>query len=174
MSPLEESGEVTVRCATAADTRALGRRLATVLRRGDLVVLTGGLGAGKTTLTQGIAEGMGVGGRVTSPTFVLARVHPAPGGRPSLVHVDAYRLSGPDELDDLDLDTDLEDCVTVVEWGRGMAEALAPDRLEVDLSPVPPTSPVPLIGPDEAVADDLARAAVLRGVGERWRGVGLV
>lgn len=164
-------GEVAVRCATAADTRALGRRLASVLRRGDLVVLTGGLGAGKTTLTQGMAEGMGVGGRVTSPTFVLARVHPAPDGRPSLVHVDAYRLSGPDELDDLDLDTDLEDCVTVVEWGRGVAEVLAADRLEVDLSPVP-ASPAALPGRDEVV-DDLARAVVLRGVGARWRGVGL-
>lgn len=173
MSPPGGLAEVTVRCATAADTRTLGRHLASVLHRGDLVVLTGGLGAGKTTLTQGIAEGMGVVGPVTSPTFVLARVHHSPHGRPSLVHVDAYRLSGPDELDDLDLDTDLEDCVTVVEWGRGMAEVLAADRLEVELSPVPSASPPAPPGPDEVV-DDLARAAVLRGVGERWRGVDLV
>ena len=105
---------------TAEDTRAWGERLGAVLRAGDLVVLTGDLGAGKTTLTQGIAEGLGVRGPVTSPTFVIARVHPSLVGGPALVHVDAYRLGGLAELDDLDLDTSLEDSVSE-------------DRLEITL-----------------------------------------
>ncbi|MGA8980009.1 MAG: tRNA (adenosine(37)-N6)-threonylcarbamoyltransferase complex ATPase subunit type 1 TsaE [Pedococcus sp.] len=118
---------------TAESTRAWGVRLASLLRAGDLVVLTGGLGAGKTTLTQGIGEGLGVRGPVTSPTFVIARVHPSLVDGPSLVHVDAYRLGGFAELDDLDLDTSLEDAVTVVEWGHGLVEDLSDDRLEVVL-----------------------------------------
>jgi tRNA threonylcarbamoyladenosine biosynthesis protein TsaE len=109
-------------------------RLGRLLRAGDLVVLTGDLGAGKTTLTQGIAEGLGVRGPITSPTFVIARVHPSLVGGPDLVHVDAYRLGGFAELDDLDLDTSLEDSVTVVEWGHGLAEDLSEDRLEVTLT----------------------------------------
>ncbi len=113
------------------DTRALGRVLGSLLRAGDMVVLTGDLGAGKTTLTQGIGEGLGVRGPVTSPTFVIARVHPSTVGGPALVHVDAYRLGGLDELDDLDLDTSLDSAVTVVEWGAGLAEGLADSRLEV-------------------------------------------
>ena len=119
---------------TAEQTRAWGVRLGQLLHAGDLVVLTGGLGAGKTTLTQGLAEGVGVRGPITSPTFVIARVHPSLVGGPALVHVDAYRLGGFAELDDLDLDTSLEDSVTVVEWGHGLAEDLADDRLEVTLS----------------------------------------
>src|SRR3954452_386639 len=112
---------------------ALGRRLAGLLRAGDLVVLTGGLGAGQPTLTQGIGDGLGVRGPVTSPTFVIARVHPSQVGGPALVHVDAYRLGGALELDDLDLDADVADSVTVVEWGHGLAEDLSEDRLEVVL-----------------------------------------
>lgn len=119
--------------ADAHATRAWGQRLGGMLRAGDLVILTGGLGAGKTTLTQGIAEGLGVRGPITSPTFVIARVHPSLVGGPVLVHVDAYRLSGLDELDDLDLDADLDRAVTVVEWGHGVAEDLSSDRLEVVL-----------------------------------------
>ena len=116
------------------DTRALGTALGGVLRAGDLVVLTGGLGAGKTTLTQGLGEALGVRGAVTSPTFVIARVHPSLVGGPALVHVDAYRLGGLAELDNLDLDTSIEDSVTIVEWGHGLAEGLAEDRVEVTLS----------------------------------------
>ena len=123
--------------ATAEDTRALGHRIGRLLAAGDLVVLTGGLGAGKTTLTQGIGEGLGVRGPVTSPTFVIARVHPSLVGGPALVHVDAYRLGGSAELDDLDLDTDLAQSVTVVEWGAGLAEDLAEDRLEITLEADP-------------------------------------
>jgi tRNA threonylcarbamoyladenosine biosynthesis protein TsaE len=96
-----------------------------------VVVLSGELGAGKTTFTQGLGAGLGVRGDVTSPTFVISRVHPSLDGGPPLVHVDAYRLGGVAELDDLDLDTSLDDAVTVVEWGEGIAEGLADDRVEV-------------------------------------------
>jgi tRNA threonylcarbamoyladenosine biosynthesis protein TsaE len=117
------------------DMRGLGERLAAQLRAGDLLVLTGELGAGKTTFTQGLGVGLRVRGAVTSPTFVIARVHPSEVGGPALVHVDAYRLGGGAdpraELDDLDLDADLERAVTVVEWGEGLAEGLAESRLEV-------------------------------------------
>jgi tRNA threonylcarbamoyladenosine biosynthesis protein TsaE len=117
-----------VNLPTAADTHALGVRLATALRAGDLVVLTGPLGAGKTALTQGIGAGLRVEGRVVSPTFVIARVHR---GALPLVHVDAYRLGSLDEVDDLDLDVDTADSVTVVEWGAGLVEQLADSYLEV-------------------------------------------
>lgn len=126
----------TLRLQRAADTTALGTGLGRLLRAGDLVLLTGGLAAGKTTLTQGIGAGLGVRGPITSPTFVLARVHPSVVGGPALVHVDAYRLGGLAELDDLDLDASLEESVTVVEWGRGLAEDLAEDRLEISLDQV--------------------------------------
>jgi len=115
------------------DTHAWGVRLGALLRAGDLLVLTGELGAGKTTLTQGIAEGLGVRGPITSPTYVIARVHPSICGGPDLVHVDAYRLGGLAELDDLDLDASLDAAVTVVEWGQGVAEHLSEDYLEVTL-----------------------------------------
>jgi tRNA threonylcarbamoyladenosine biosynthesis protein TsaE len=115
--------------ATAADTRAFGTALAALLRAGDLVVLVGPLGAGKTVLAQGIGTGLHVRGPVVSPTFVIARVHT--GGRVPMVHVDAYRLGSIDEVDDLDLDASVEDSVTVVEWGAGLVEQLAADRLEV-------------------------------------------
>ncbi len=114
---------ITVLLPTADDTRAFGTRLASVLRAGDLLVLDGPLGAGKTALTQGIGAGLGVAGRVVSPTFVIARVHR--GGRVPLLHVDAYRLGSIAEVDDLDLDVETSDAVTMVEWGRGLVEQLA-------------------------------------------------
>jgi tRNA threonylcarbamoyladenosine biosynthesis protein TsaE len=116
---------------TAADTWALGRDLAGVLRPGDLVVLVGPLGAGKTALTQGIGAGLGVLEPVTSPTFVISRVHRD--GRVPLVHVDAYRLGSVADVDDLDLDVTVEDSVTVVEWGQGLVERLADEHLEIRL-----------------------------------------
>jgi tRNA threonylcarbamoyladenosine biosynthesis protein TsaE len=122
---------VAVAVPDAAAMRALGTRLAGLLRAGDLVILIGELGAGKTTLVQGIGEGLGVRGPVTSPTFVIARVHPSLAGGPDLVHADAYRLASPAEIDDLDLDATLDSSVTVIEWGGGLAEGLAADRLEV-------------------------------------------
>ncbi|MGW4490200.1 tRNA (adenosine(37)-N6)-threonylcarbamoyltransferase complex ATPase subunit type 1 TsaE [Amycolatopsis sp. NPDC004368] len=125
----------TVIFETPDDTMAFGRSLGAALRAGDLVLLAGPLGAGKTTLMRGIADGLGVGGRVSSPTFVLARVHaPGPSGVP-LIHVDAYRLGGDlAQLDDLDLDTDLERSAVVVEWGEGSAERLSADYLVVRMS----------------------------------------
>jgi tRNA threonylcarbamoyladenosine biosynthesis protein TsaE len=125
--------------ATVDDTRAYGAKLATVLRAGDLVVLTGPLGAGKTVLVQGIAAGLGVRGPVLSPTFVIARVHR--GGRLPLVHVDTYRLGSIEEVDDLDLDVDLTDSVLVVEWGSGKVEQLADAHLDIELARAPDSEP---------------------------------
>jgi tRNA threonylcarbamoyladenosine biosynthesis protein TsaE len=138
--------------ATAEDTRAIGERLGPVLRAGDLLILTGDLGAGKTTFIQGLGDGLAVRGPVTSPTFVIARVHPTLRNGPELVHVDAYRLGDAAELDDLDLDTDLDEAVTVVEWGSGLAEALSSDRLELRLER----------------ADDDVRTLTMTPVGGRW------
>ncbi|BDY30074.1 tRNA (adenosine(37)-N6)-threonylcarbamoyltransferase complex ATPase subunit type 1 TsaE [Mycolicibacterium mageritense] len=128
----------TAELATAEDTIALGATLGQGLRAGDVVVLSGPLGAGKTVLAKGIAQAMDVDGPVVSPTFVLARVHRARRpGRPAMVHVDMYRLldhPGTDllgELDALDLDTDLEDAVVVVEWGEGLAERLSDHHLDI-------------------------------------------
>lgn len=124
-----------VRLPTVEDTRGFGARLGALLRAGDLVVLSGPLGAGKTALVQGIGAGMGVAGRIASPTFVLARVHPAQvRGGPALIHVDAYRLGSLAEVDDLDLDVDVDSSVTVVEWGAGLAEQLADAWLSVELA----------------------------------------
>lgn len=183
MSPWQRRGATWV--AQAIDRtamQALGADLGAVLRPGDVVVLDGPLGAGKTTLTQGIGHALGVRGAVTSPTFVIARVHPGPG--PVLVHVDAYRLGSAVEVDDLDLDADLDAAVTVVEWGLGKVEGLAPERLEVSIER-------PMAGPSGQTGDgvgdltgtdhlgaleDLSaedpsggpRTVVVRGVGPRW------
>ncbi|MGB3302892.1 MAG: tRNA (adenosine(37)-N6)-threonylcarbamoyltransferase complex ATPase subunit type 1 TsaE [Gordonia sp. (in: high G+C Gram-positive bacteria)] len=116
------------------DTESLGKDLAAMLVPGDLVILDGPLGAGKTALTRGIGAGLGVSGRISSPTFIIAREHrPGPAGGPGLVHVDAYRLGGLDDLDALDLDTDLESSVIVVEWGEGVVERLVEEYLMVRL-----------------------------------------
>ena len=130
----------TVSLATVDDTLAFGADLGRQLRAGDVVVLSGPLGAGKTALAKGIAAGMDVDGPITSPTFVLARVHRArQAGKPAMVHVDVYRLldhGGLDlmaELDSLDIDTDLDDSVAVVEWGEGLAERLSDRHLSVVL-----------------------------------------
>jgi tRNA threonylcarbamoyladenosine biosynthesis protein TsaE len=190
---MSDTGSVSLTISTAAEMRALGRSLATALRAGDLVILSGGLGAGKTTLTQGIGAGLGVRGPVTSPTFVIARVHPpvtaaaaGPGGlsgamadlaapRPALVHADAYRLGSALELDDLDLDTDTASSVTVVEWGEGLAEGLAADRLEIAIAADPPAAAVSAVSAGE-IADpavDMPRTVRISMVGARWEGVEL-
>jgi tRNA threonylcarbamoyladenosine biosynthesis protein TsaE len=148
---------------TAEDTTGFGRRLAALLHAGDLVLLSGDLGAGKTTLTRGLGAALGVRGAVTSPTFVIARWHPSLGGGPALVHVDAYRLGSLAEVDDLDLDASLEESVTVVEWGQGKVEGLSADRLEVTLHR----------GTDESDESDETRTASVRAVGDRWSGVDL-
>ncbi|WP_203915908.1 tRNA (adenosine(37)-N6)-threonylcarbamoyltransferase complex ATPase subunit type 1 TsaE [Rugosimonospora africana] len=122
-----------MKTSTVEDTRALGVRLAELLRPGDLVILSGPLGAGKTALAQGIGAGLRVDGEITSPTFVIARIHR--GGRVPLVHADAYRLGAVadprGEVDSLDLDASLDDSVTLVEWGEGMAEQLSDTYLEI-------------------------------------------
>ncbi|MFE7750821.1 tRNA (adenosine(37)-N6)-threonylcarbamoyltransferase complex ATPase subunit type 1 TsaE [Streptomyces sp. NPDC057428] len=152
-------GTVTLALAVESpeEMKDLGRRIAGVLAPGDLVMLTGELGAGKTTLTRGLGEGLGVRGAVTSPTFVIARVHPPLGDGPALVHVDAYRLGGGlDEMEDLDLDVSLPESVIVVEWGDGKVEDLSEDRLRVVI--------------DRAVGDtdDERRTVTLVGIGARW------
>jgi tRNA threonylcarbamoyladenosine biosynthesis protein TsaE len=154
-------------------TREFGRALAAVLRAGDLLVLTGDLGAGKTTLAQGIGAGLGVRGQVASPTFIIAREHPPTADGPGLVHVDAYRLGSLEEVDALDLDASLDEVVTVVEWGEGLVEQLADDRLEVRIErphgglnrsgerAVPEAEP-------EIDADAGVRHATVTAVGSRW------
>lgn len=128
------TADLQVDLAEARATEDLGRAIAAHLRPGDLVVLTGDLGAGKTTLTRGIGAGLGVRGPVTSPTFVIARRHPTQVGGPELLHVDAYRLSSPAEVDDLDLD--IEQAVAVIEWGSGVVEHLSDSRLDIRMDAV--------------------------------------
>lgn len=162
---------VTVSLPDADATRALGERLAGLLRAGDLVLLSGDLGAGKTTLTQGIGVGLGVGGQVASPTFIIARVHQGVGLGPDLVHVDAYRLTSLAEVDALDLDASLEESVTVVEWGTGKVEALAAERLEVDLRRPRGLAGEALLLGDAVDFSAGPREAVISGIGPRWAGV---
>ena len=116
--------------------RTFAEVLAGHLRAGDLLILSGNLGAGKTTFTQSLGRALGVAGRITSPTFVIAREHPSLHEGPALVHVDAYRLSGAEELGDLDLDSELEESITVVEWGAGLAEQLSSDYLGLTITPM--------------------------------------
>ena len=189
--------ERTLTVGTADETHALAAVLGSQLQAGDLLVLTGELGAGKTTFTQGLGEGLGVRAGIISPTFVLVRIHPnlpdgpRPGG-PDLVHVDAYRLGSASEIDDIDLENTMDSAVTVVEWGRGRVEHLSDSRLEVDLvrslggsqppapahSPESAHSPEPARGPETAGFaevldfdtddDDEPRTIVIRGFGPRW------
>lgn len=176
----EPQWERTLTVTTAEQTHALAAAVGGVLEAGDLLVLTGELGAGKTTFTQGLGEGLGVRAGIISPTFVLVRIHPnladgpRPGG-PDLVHVDAYRLESAAEIDDIDLENTMDSAVTVVEWGRDRVEHLSDSRLEVDLH-----RSVGGEGPATAVAaagdvmdfdtddDDEPRTLVFRGYGPRW------
>ena len=151
---------VRLELATPEDTKAWGRALAKVLRPGDLVILSGQLGAGKTTLVQGLATGLEVAGQVASPTFIMARQHRPLGDGPWLIHADAYRLESLEELDTLDLDAALDQAITVVEWGQGVVEDLTPDRLEVHLQRAR----------GEGSAGEV-RTGKARGVGERWAGI---
>lgn len=178
--------ELTLSVSTAARTHELAAALASALDAGDLLVLTGELGAGKTTFTQGLGEGLGVRSGIISPTFVLVRIHPnlpdgpRPGG-PDLVHVDAYRLGSASEIDDIDLENTMDSAVTVVEWGRGRVEHLSESRLEIDLHRaigLPATQPHAENGAttgepgvldfDTDDNDDEPRTVVMRGFGPRW------
>ncbi len=146
---------VRLEAPTAEDTQDIGRRLAGVVRAGDVIIASGDLGAGKTTLAQGLGAGLGVAGAIISPTFVLSRVHPSTVGGPALVHVDAYRLGSFAELEDLDLEVSLDDSVTLVEWGAGIAEGLAEDYLEIDIR-------------RSVDPDDETRWIFLTPIGGRW------
>ncbi|MBG0740044.1 tRNA (adenosine(37)-N6)-threonylcarbamoyltransferase complex ATPase subunit type 1 TsaE [Paeniglutamicibacter antarcticus] len=165
--------------ATAEETQAIAERLGSILQAGDLLILSGELGAGKTTFTQGLGRGLGVRSGIISPTFVLVRIHPnlpdgpRPGG-PDLVHVDAYRLGSGGEVDDIDLENTFDSAVTVVEWGAGLVEHLAQSRLELELVRAVGAA---ASGLDSAGlgADDGDEARLLRvtAVGPRWDGVDL-
>ncbi|WP_051389211.1 tRNA (adenosine(37)-N6)-threonylcarbamoyltransferase complex ATPase subunit type 1 TsaE [Arthrobacter sp. 35W] len=189
MSPLVEFST-----SSAAETQHIAHQLGALLRAGDLLILSGGLGAGKTTFTQGLGHGLGVRPGIISPTFVLVRIHPNlaeghnPGG-PDLVHVDAYRLGSAAEIDDIDLENTLDGAVTVVEWGADRVEHLAESRLEIEL--------VRATGADDHAStqdtaaghdtsndfshdfseeeggEDEARIVRIRAVGPRWEGVDL-
>lgn len=161
-----------VSTSDADQTRALGEDLARILAAGDLVMLSGGLGAGKTTLTQGIGIGMGVRGRVASPTFIVARVHPSLSGGPDLIHADAYRIKDLSDLETLDLDSSLDEAVTVVEWGEGKTEAMSDERLSIEVrraSGGQADTDGDII--DLEHMDDGTRLIVLRAHGHRWDGV---
>ncbi len=151
-------------------TRRLATQVAHHLRAGDVIILTGDLGAGKTTFTQGIAAALGITAAITSPTFVVARHHDHPGNGLNLVHVDAYRLTNPNELASLDLETWLSDSVVVVEWGRGIAEELTDSYLDIELIRPGATT-------DEIITDfsdddvDEPRTAIITGHGPRWEGI---
>jgi tRNA threonylcarbamoyladenosine biosynthesis protein TsaE len=170
--------EKTFTATTADQTHAFGARLAEVLQAGDLLVLSGELGAGKTTFTQGLGEGLGVRAGIISPTFVLVRIHPnlpdgpRPGG-PDLVHVDAYRLGSAAEIDDIDLENTMDSSVTVVEWGHERVEHLSDSRLEIDLLRAIGLG-APGSGAGGGTLDfdgedtDEPRTIVMRGYGPRW------
>ena len=177
--------EITVATGDADETRGLGARLARLLRAGDLVMLSGGLGAGKTTLAQGIGAALGVRGRVSSPTFIIARAHPSLADGPDLIHVDAYRITSLEEVDALDLESSMEESVTLVEWGEGKVEALSDDRLEIaiarprgGLDAEPGSDPGADAGIARAVtdlagADDGRRTITVTALGPRWAGADL-
>jgi tRNA threonylcarbamoyladenosine biosynthesis protein TsaE len=182
MRAMEATAAVRITVGTPGAMRELGRRLAAHLRPGDLVLLSGELGAGKTTLTRGLGEALGVRGAVTSPTFVIARVHPPlRGAGPALVHVDAYRLGGGlDEMEDLDLDVSLPDSVVVVEWGEGKVEELSDARLEVRIdrraggAADAPAGDAGNTGDAEDTADvPDPREVTVTGLGARWADVDL-
>ena len=188
----ETAPGITVATGNADETRALGARLTRLLRAGDLVMLSGGLGAGKTTLAQGIGAALEVRGRVSTPTFIIARVHPALSDGPDLIHVDAYRITSLEEIDALDLDSSLDRAVTLVEWGEEKVEALSPNRLEIQvlrphgaIRAEHPQDDVPA-GVEHAAGsvtgepvvdlgevDDGNRTIIVRAVGPRWADVDL-
>ena len=154
--------------------RTFAAALAEHLRAGDLLILTGNLGAGKTTFTQSLGKALDVAGRITSPTFVIAREHLSRTGGPALVHVDAYRLADGEELEDLDLDSELDESITVVEWGAGMAEQLSNDHLDITITPVwdeaaESTEDDESVGADdEDELEDERRTVDLTGHGADW------
>lgn len=142
----------------ADEMHALGIRIGKLLRAGDLVVLVGPLGAGKTTLTRGVGEALGAIGNVSSPTFVIARTHKRESGGAPMVHVDAYRLGSADELDDLDID--FPNSIVLVEWGKGMLDGISDNLLEVEIA-------------RDHTGESETREVTITGIGERWKGMSL-
>lgn len=140
----------------ADEMHALGIRIGKQLRAGDLVILVGPLGAGKTTLTRGVGEALGAIGNVSSPTFVIARTHKRESGEAPMVHVDAYRLGSADELDDLDID--FAGSIVLVEWGKGMLDGISDNLLEVDIA-------------RDHTGESETREVTITGIGQRWQGV---
>ena len=177
-SPISTAGRVV---QDREAMHALGRELAALLRAGDLVILSGQLGAGKTTLTQGIGAGLGVRGPITSPTFALARTHPSLINGPALLHVDAYRLNSLDDMVDLDLEESLAGCIVIVEWGEGKVDGLTEDRLLVRISRrlgqaadlTPDVGVVDGNGPDSNEEPPDPREVTLTAIGPRWLAVDL-
>lgn len=163
--------EVEYQTTGAGETQALAARLGRVLQRGDLLLLTGELGAGKTTFTQGLGEGLGVRPGIISPTFVLVREHPNLANGPDLVHVDAYRLTSAGEVDDIDLEDSMDRAVTVVEWGHGLVEHLSESRLEITLVRAVGGEQSPAGGPGTDFSEedtDEERLIRVAGYGPRW------
>ena len=163
--------EVEYQTTGAGETQALAARLGRVLQRGDLLLLTGELGAGKTTFTQGLGEGLGVRPGIISPTFVLVREHPNLANGPDLVHVDAYRLTSAGEVDDIDLEASMDRTVTVVEWGNGLVEHLSESRLEITLVRAVGGEQPPAGGPGTDFSEedtDEERLLRVAGYGPRW------
>ncbi|MFJ2620697.1 tRNA (adenosine(37)-N6)-threonylcarbamoyltransferase complex ATPase subunit type 1 TsaE [Glutamicibacter sp. NPDC087344] len=166
----ETSKEFTCQLSNLDATEALGTALGTQLQAGDLIILTGALGAGKTTLTQSLGLGLKVREGIISPTFVLARQHPSLVGGPGLIHVDAYRLKDHNDVDTLDLESTLAESVTVVEWGLGKVEHLTDSRLELQLDrEALAATTTPNVNPWEEEADlDEPRLFTLKAIGPRW------
>lgn len=168
------SGEIEV--TSVADLQEAAATLGGQLRAGDLLILTGELGAGKTTFTQGLGRGMGVRAGIISPTFVLVRIHPSLVNGPDLVHVDAYRLSSAAEIDDLDLESTMDTAVTVVEWGAGRAEHLADSHLHITLTrplggETTAEADAAVVVPDQEYDDDEPRLMRVEAFGPRWANV---
>ena len=163
----------TLQLTDVAATQRFAMAVARSLRAGDVIILTGDLGAGKTTFTQGLAKAMGITAAITSPTFVVARHHDHPGNGLHLVHVDAYRLTDEDELASLDLESSLDDSVIVVEWGRGTAEALSASYLDIELQRpgAAPNATDELVTDFSDADDDEPRTAIVTGYGARWEGI---
>ena len=155
-----------------AETQALAHRVANLLRAGDVMILTGELGAGKTTFTQALAKTLGITEPITSPTFVVARHHNHPDDGLNLVHVDAYRITGADELASLDLESWLQDSVVVIEWGRRTAEDLSDSILDIEL--IRPGATAGEIITDFSNDEvDEPRTAIITGHGPRWEGISI-
>jgi tRNA threonylcarbamoyladenosine biosynthesis protein TsaE len=165
-----------LRSASREDTAALGERIAALLLPGDVVILSGELGAGKTALTRGLIAALGSPDPVTSPTFTIMRQHPLPSGG-QVLHLDAYRLRSPDDAEGIGLLELLDGgAMAVIEWGERISSALGPDQLIVTLIHVdesPLTAAGKSTGYPTPEADDHIRMIEIRSIGDRWAGVDL-